>query len=190
MFLEATFRAVEEAEEEIFKQTHIELPKFNDTSRHWRVEIEKEAVEDRIAAMGAATAEVVQLTAVPNESDNRIGTAIATIGSNLPEMGRGVREIANLLPDKYQADDLINAARKLCGAFGNFLDKVNPQKNEKRINILSAATRVGEFSHKVINTMDKSNTEEQTYDQLNQKARNIATSTNKLVLQYIFLFNL
>lgn len=57
-FLEATIRAVEEAEEEISKPPHIELPKFDDTSRHWRVEIEKEAVEDRIAAMGAATAEV------------------------------------------------------------------------------------------------------------------------------------
>lgn len=165
------------------------MPKFDDTSHHWRVKIEKEAVEDRIAAMGAATAEVVQLTAISEENDNLVGTAITTIGSNLPEMGRGIRELASLLPNENQADDLIDAARKLCGAFTNFLDKVNPEKNKKRINILSAATRVGEFSHKVINTMNKSNDEEETlYDQLNQKARNIATSANKLVLQYVILF--
>lgn len=39
-------------------------------------------------------------------------------------MGRGVRELASLLPNENQAGDLIDAARKLCGAFGNFLDKV------------------------------------------------------------------
>lgn len=50
--------------------------------------------------MGAATAQVVQLTAIPDEVDSKVGTAIATIGSNLPEMGRGVRELAALMPDE------------------------------------------------------------------------------------------
>lgn len=182
--IKATIRAVEEAEEEIAKPPQIELPSFGDTSRHWRVEVEKEAVGDRIAAMGAATAEVVQLTAIPDEMDNRVGTAIATIGSNLPEMGRGVRELAGMLPDEHRAGDLIEAARKLCGAFGNFLDKVHPEKQEKRANILSAASRVGELSHDIINTInDHTQEDHQFHDQLNQRARNVATSTAKLVLQ-------
>lgn len=60
-------------------------------------------VGDQLAQMGAATAQVVQLTAVPDEIDSKVGTAIATIGSNMPEMGRGVRELAALLPDERKA---------------------------------------------------------------------------------------
>lgn len=55
-----------------------------------------------MAQMGAATAQVVQLTAVVDEVDSKVGTAIATIGSNMPEMGRGVRELAALMPDEQQ----------------------------------------------------------------------------------------
>jgi hypothetical protein len=62
--IEQTIRAVEEAEEEIMKPPQIDLPHFDTSNRRWRVEVEKEAVSDRLAAMGAATAEVVQLTAV------------------------------------------------------------------------------------------------------------------------------
>lgn len=35
-----------------------------------------------------------------------------------------VRDLAAMLPDEHKAGDLIEATRKLCGAFGNFLDKV------------------------------------------------------------------
>lgn len=102
-------------------------------------------------------------------------------------MGRGVRELAAMLPDEHRAGDLIEAARKLCGAFGNFLDKVHPEKQEKRANILSAASRVGELSHDVINTInDQSQEDHLFHDQLNQRARNVATSTAKLVLQYVY----
>lgn len=134
--------------------------------------------------MGAATAEVVQLTAIPEEGDSRVGIAITTIGSNLPEMGRSVRDVAAMMPDESRAGDLVEAARKLCGAFGNFLDKVHPERQEKRATILSAASRVGELSHEVINTMqDQSSDERNFHEQLTQKARNVATSTAKLVLQ-------
>lgn len=57
---------------------------------------------DQLAQMGAATAQVVQLTAVTDEMGSKVGTAIATIGSNMPEMGRGVRELASLMPDEQR----------------------------------------------------------------------------------------
>jgi hypothetical protein len=184
--IEATIRAVEEAEDEIAKPPHIDLPRFGETQRHWRLEVEKESVGDRLAAMGAATAEVVQLTAIPEESstDTRVGDAIATIGSNLPEMGRGVRELAALMPDEHRAGDLVDAARKLCNAFGNFLDKVHPEHQEKRANILSAASRVGELSNDVLSTIQERTDEELSFhEELNRKARAVATSTAQLVLQ-------
>ena len=88
--IEQTIRAVEEAEEEISRPPQLELPHFDPPQRQWRVDVEREAIGDRLATMGAATAEVVQLTAIPDD-DSRVGAAIATIGSNMPEMSRGVR---------------------------------------------------------------------------------------------------
>ncbi|KAK0407513.1 hypothetical protein QR680_019234 [Steinernema hermaphroditum] len=186
--IEASIRSVAEAEEEIFKPPEIKLPDLGDPShRRWheeRVAVEKEGVEDRIAAMGAATAEVVQLTAVVDEVDHRVGTAIATIGSNLPEMGRGVRELAALMPDRDRAGDLVDAARKLCGAFSDFLHTVNPEHEESRTTVLAAAGRVGDFSQAVISTIEEQTAEEKVFhEDLARKARNVATSTAQLVLR-------
>ncbi|KAI6238292.1 BMA-TLN-1, isoform b [Aphelenchoides fujianensis] len=182
--IEQTIRAVEEAEEEILKPPQIDLPHFDTANRRWRVEVEKEAVSDRLAAMGAATAEVVQLTAIPDDSDSRVGVAIATIGSNLPEMGRGVRELAGLLPDEHRRGDLIEATRRLMGAFGNFIDKVHPEHVEKRSNILNAASHVGETTHDVIKTMRDETTEDrQFHDQLIKRAKDVATNTASLVMK-------
>ncbi|CAD5207938.1 unnamed protein product [Bursaphelenchus xylophilus] len=181
--IEATIRAVQEAEEEIQRPPQIDLLRFEPSRREWRVEVEKEAVSDRLAAMGAATAEVVQLTAIPDDTDSRVGTAIATIGSNLPEMGRGVRELAHMMPEEERRGDLIEASRRLMNAFGTFIDKVRPDQNEKRANILSAASAVGETSHDVIKTMrDETHEDRQYHDQLIQRARNVATNTAGLVM--------
>lgn len=187
--IEASIRAVEQAEEEMEKPIQIELPRFTDdpTSRRWvetKVEVEKQKVGDQLAQMGAATAQVVQLTAVPDEIDSRVGTAIATIGSNLPEMGRGVRELAALMPDERRAGDLVDAARKLCGAFSDFLTTVNPEHEEKRTTVLAAAGRVGDFSQAVINTLEEPTQETRVFhDHLVQRAKNVATSTAQLVLR-------
>ncbi|KAL6731024.1 hypothetical protein Aduo_001938 [Ancylostoma duodenale] len=186
--IEATIKSVAEAEEELEREPHIELPRFHDdySRRKWvdeQVTINKENVNERLAAMGAATAQVVQWTAVQEEYDDRVGTAIATIGSNLPDVGRNVRDLAHFMPDRRR-DDLVEATRKLCGAFGDFLHAVNPEHEEKRTTVLAAAGRVGDFSQQVINTMDEP-THEQSYfhDHLVQKAKNVATSTAQLVLR-------
>ncbi|KAE9419292.1 hypothetical protein Angca_004463, partial [Angiostrongylus cantonensis] len=186
--IEATIKSVAEAEEELEREPQIDLPRFHDdyTKRKWvdeQVTISKENVNERLAAMGAATAQVVQWTAVQEEYDDRVGTAIATIGSNLPDVGRNVRDLAHFMPDRRRGD-LVDATRKLCGAFGDFLHAVNPEHEEKRTTVLAAAGRVGDFSQQVINTMDEP-TQEQTYfhDHLVQKAKNVATSTAQLVLR-------
>ncbi|KHJ97750.1 Talin, middle domain protein [Oesophagostomum dentatum] len=186
--IEATIKSVAEAEEELEREPHIELPRFHDdySRRKWvdeQVTINKENVNERLAAMGAATAQVVQWTAVQEEYDDRVGTAIATIGSNLPDVGRNVRDLAQFMPDRRR-DDLVEATRKLCGAFGDFLHAVNPEHEEKRTTVLAAAGRVGDFSQQVINTMDEPTTEQSYFhDNLVQKAKNVATSTAQLVLR-------
>ncbi|CAJ0573825.1 unnamed protein product, partial [Mesorhabditis spiculigera] len=186
--IEASIRAVDEAEEELQKEPEIELPKFPEdpNSRRWvehQRDLGKENVNERLAAMGAATAQVVQWTAVQEEYDERVGSAIATIGGNLPEMGRDVRDLAALMPNERRGD-LIDAARRLCGAFGDFLTSVNPEQEEKRTVILAAAGRVGDASHNMINTIDEPTSHETTFhSELVQKSKTVATSTAQLVLR-------
>uniref|UniRef100_A0A0N5BME0 FERM domain-containing protein n=1 Tax=Strongyloides papillosus TaxID=174720 RepID=A0A0N5BME0_STREA len=186
--IEASIKAVEEAEEELYKPPEIQFPRFDDpSSRKWietQREVQKEGVSERISAMGAATAEVVQLTAVVDETDHRVGSAVATIGSNLPEMGRNVRELAALMSDNKRADDLVTATRNLCGAMGDFLHTVNPENEEKRNKVFAAAGRVGEYSQQVLNTIEEQTIEDKLFhDELVQKAKTVATSTAQLVLK-------
>ncbi|EFO84615.1 hypothetical protein CRE_03910 [Caenorhabditis remanei] len=184
--IEATIRAVDEAEVELEAEPQIDIPRFNDdfSQNRWMEEqkaVNKENVNERLAAMGAATAQVVQWTAV-EEYDDRVGSAIATIGSNLPDVSRNVRDLGAFM-ETEERGDLVQATRLLCGAFGDFLTAVNPEQNERRNKVFTAAGRVGEFSQQVINKMDPpSDTQRQYDDYLVQRAKNVATSTAQLVL--------
>ena len=40
---------------------------------------------------------MVQWTAVQDEYDERVGTAVATIGSNLPDVSRNVRQMTTFM---------------------------------------------------------------------------------------------
>ncbi|CAB3407941.1 unnamed protein product [Caenorhabditis bovis] len=185
--IEATIRAVDEAEVELEQEPQIDIPKFTDdhAANRWideQMAVNKENVNERLAAMGAATAQVVQWTAVQEEYDDRVGTAIATIGSNLPDVSRNVRDLSALMP-REERGDLVEATRMLCGAFGDFLTAVNPEQKEKRNVVFTAAGRVGEFSQQVINSMETRTEEQKVFDDhLVQKAKNVATSTAQLVL--------
>ncbi|CAI5437479.1 unnamed protein product [Caenorhabditis angaria] len=185
--IEATIRAVDEAETELYAEPQIDIPRFNDdqSTNRWideQMAVNKENVNERLAAMGAATAQVVQWTAVQEEYDDRVGTAIATIGSNLPDVSRNVRDLSALMT-RDERGDLVEATRLLCGAFGDFLTAVNPEQNEKRTVVFTAAGRVGEFSQQVINSMDQQTESQRIFDDhLVQKAKNVASSTAQLVL--------
>jgi len=91
-------------------------------------------VSSQIAAMNAATAQVVTLTSGPSEEvdHNAVGAAISTITSNLPEMTRGVRMIAALIDDDDGGDKLLDAARRLCTAFSDMLKAAEPEAKEVR----------------------------------------------------------
>lgn len=112
-----------------------------------------------------------------------MGTAIATIGSNMPDVGRGVSKLAALMPE--QRGDLVEAARRLCGAFSDFLTTVNPEHGEKRTTVLAAAGRVGDFSQQVISTIEEPTPAQASFhDGLVQRAKHVATSTAQLVLRF------
>ncbi len=133
--IEASVIAVEKAEQEL--ETKAELPPLGDdpASRKWKeqtMEVQKQTVNDQLAAMGAATAQVVQLTgAVSDKVDHTaVGAAISTISSNLPDMTKGVKTIAALMDEENSSQKLMDATRRLCGAFSDFLNAVNPEHQE------------------------------------------------------------
>ena len=94
--IETSIKAVEDAERELDRKP--DLPPLGDdpASQRWRREtfdVKKSQVEDHLAAVGAATARVVQLTGEEEDhiDHNEVGAAVSSISSNLPEMARGVR---------------------------------------------------------------------------------------------------
>ena len=82
-----------------------------------------------------------------------VGAAISTISSNLPEMAKGVKMIAALMEDEKEGDNLMDAARKLAGAFSDLLSAAEPENKEPRQNLLGAASKVGESSKQVLTAM-------------------------------------
>ena len=97
----------------------------------------QQAVHSQVSAMNAATAQMVTLTGQGDETDhNAVGAAVNTISTNLPDMAREVKMLAALMDDKsagVEGDDLMGAARTLCGAFSEMLTSAAPKTNEVSI---------------------------------------------------------
>ncbi|XP_041983946.1 talin-1 isoform X8 [Aricia agestis] len=122
----------------------------------------KQVVTSQIAAMNAATAQVVTLTAGGTEEVDHtaVGAAITTITTNLPEVTKGVQMIAALMDDTDNGDRLLDATRKLCSAFTDLLKAAEPETKEPRQNLLNAASRVGEASTSVLHTIGEETEED------------------------------
>ncbi|XP_026736413.1 talin-1 isoform X1 [Trichoplusia ni] len=145
----------------------------------------KQVVTSHIAAMNAATAQVVTLTSGTEEVDHTaVGAAITTITSNLPQMTKGVQMIAALMDDADHGDSLLDATRKLCSAFTDLLKAAEPETKEPRQNLLNAASRVGEASTSVLHTIGEETEEhKETQDILLSLAKAVANTTAALVLK-------
>ncbi|XP_075988138.1 talin_middle and talin-RS domain-containing protein rhea isoform X9 [Anticarsia gemmatalis] len=146
----------------------------------------KQVVTSQIAAMNAATAQVVTLTSGPTEEVDHtaVGAAITTITSNLPEMTKGVQMIAALMDDHHHGDKLLDATRHLCTAFSDLLKAAEPDTKEPRQNLLNAASRVGEASTTVLYTIGEETEEDkETQDILLSLAKAVANTTAALVLK-------
>ncbi|KAF7391235.1 hypothetical protein HZH66_009715 [Vespula vulgaris] len=150
------------------------------------IDTHKQNVGSQIAAMNAATAQVVTLTSGPADDVDHtaVGAAITTIATNLPEMTKGVRMIAALMEDESSGERLLDAARKLCSAFSDLLKATEPETKEPRQNLLNAASRVGEASHQVLTTIGEENdSNRELQDMLLALAKAVANTTAALVLK-------
>uniref|UniRef100_A0A6A7G0J5 Talin-2-like isoform X3 n=2 Tax=Hirondellea gigas TaxID=1518452 RepID=A0A6A7G0J5_9CRUS len=170
--------------------TKAQLPELgNDpASVRWKqvtLDSNKQTVTSQIAAMNAATAEVVTLTSsVNNEVDHiAVGAAVHTITSNLPEMTKGVRMIAALLETDSESSSILIATRNLCSCFSDLLSAAEPEKvSGPRANLLGAASKVGEASSAVLSTIDSGH-HHQTQDLLLGLAKAVANTTAALILR-------
>ncbi|XP_050730859.1 talin-2-like isoform X3 [Eriocheir sinensis] len=170
-------------------ETKAELPELgtDPASIKWKqvtLDSNKQTVTSQIAAMNAATAEVVTLTSsVHEEVDHTaVGAAIHTITSNLPEMTKGVRMIAALLETDNESNNLLGAAKVLCEAFSDLLVAAKPERKETRQGLLTAASHVGEASSAVLQTADIQ-LDHETQDILLGLAKAVANTTAALILR-------
>ncbi|XP_044265750.1 talin-2 isoform X5 [Tribolium madens] len=187
--ISATQSKIKESEIELEGRAHIPELGNDPAAKKWKqvtLDTRKQNVGSQIAAMNAATAQVVTLTSGPQDEvdHNAVGAAITTIGSNLPEMTKDVKMIAALMDDSNMGEKLLDATRKLCSAFSDLLKAAEPESKEPRQSLLNAASRVGEASTSVLATIGEDTIEnKQLQDMLLSLAKAVANTTAALVLR-------
>ncbi|UYV64796.1 TLN1 [Cordylochernes scorpioides] len=177
-------------------QVELEAPKpqfaemgTDPASLQWRQstrDVKTQNVASQLGAMNAATAQVITLTSGPPEEVDhpRVGAAISTITTNLPEMAKDVKMIAALMDDSIHGDRLLDAARNLCFAFSDLLTAAEPETKEPRQNLLNAASRVGEATHAVLHQIGEPDPlDQEIQDMLLSLAKRVANATGNLVLK-------
>lgn len=124
-------------------------------SLQWKInmlDVNRQNVTSHLSAMNAATAQVVTLSSSGQSIDyNAIGAAVSCISTNLADFSKDIMMIA-ALQDDYSADGdrLLDATKKLCSAFGDFLKFVEPDCAEPRQNLFGTVGRIGETGNEII----------------------------------------
>ncbi|CAG9763893.1 unnamed protein product [Ceutorhynchus assimilis] len=186
--IEAAHTKIKESEIELETRAHYPEIGTDAAAKKWKqvtLDTSKQNVGSKIAAMNAATAQVVTLTLTQDEVDHHaVGAAITTIGSNLPEMTKEVKKIIAFTEDQNMGDKLLDATRHLCKAFSDLLRAAEPESKEPRQSLLSAASRVGEASTQVLATIGEDTAEnKELQDLLMSLAKIVANTTAALVLK-------
>ncbi|KAH9517843.1 Talin-1 [Dermatophagoides farinae] len=150
-----------------------------------QLDVKKETVSSQMAALNAATAQVLTLTSVPEEEVDHpaLGAAISTITTNLPAMAKDVKMIAALTDDHDRGDKLIDAARNLCNAFSDLLRAAEPSNNVPRQNLITAANKVSDATSNLLYNIDDDNLDREASDTLLSLSKPVANATAKLVLK-------
>lgn len=149
-----------------------------------KLNVKKETVASQVAALNAATAQILSLTSVPEDEVDHpaLGAAINTITTNLPEMSRDVKLIASLMDDHDRGERLVDAARSLCNAFSDLLKAAEPSANMPRQNILNAANKVSDATSNLLYTIEEDeDVDREASDTLLSLSKPVANATATLV---------
>ncbi|XP_060074093.1 talin-1-like isoform X2 [Ylistrum balloti] len=169
------------------------LPHLGDdaASKKWRqnqLDLSRQKVSAQLAAMNAATAQLVTLSAGDDEPDtDNVSAAVAQITSNMGDFSHDVRMVAALQDDDDSRNRLLNAAKQLAGAFTDLLNAAQPGPNSKdsRQNLITAAKTVGEASQEVMQGVGETALDMDRHYQetLLALAKAVANATAQLVLK-------
>ncbi|XP_013386332.1 talin-1 isoform X1 [Lingula anatina] len=169
-----------------------ELPPLgpDHASKKWKenaLDVSKHHIGSQLSAMNAATAQVVTMTSGgPDDTDyTAVGSAVSTITANMTEFAKDVRMLAALQESDEVGDNLLDAARRLAGAFSDLLKAAQPGSSEPRQNLLTAASKIGEASNEVMKTAGDGTDEvdKAFQDALLALAKAVANATAALVLK-------
>ncbi|XP_076081524.1 talin-1-like isoform X6 [Mytilus galloprovincialis] len=166
------------------------LPQLGDdaASKKWRqntLDLSRQKVSAEVSAMNAATAQLVTLSAGDEEPDPQaVSSAVAQITSNIGEFSHDVRMLAALHEDENTGNNLMNAAKRLAGAFSDLLNAAQPNARDRQ-NIIAAAKIVGEASQEVMYGVGET---AEDLDRMYQEtllalAKAVAGATSTLVLK-------
>lgn len=158
----------------------------------------RQNVTSHLSAMNAATAQVVTLTSngSQNTDYNAVGAAVSCISTNLVDFSKDIAMISSLqaTDNEWQGDAygnepprLMDAAKKLCFAFSDFLRYVEPECNEPRQNLFSAVSKIGEAGNEVVKNLNEEDNEAspqqpRLQDTFISLAKTVASSTAGLVI--------
>lgn len=178
--LEQAQDAVEAAQKVLDRQTG-EVDRSRYEARE--VEQKKKKLSSQFAEINAATAQIVSLSAIPEEELNypALNNAVETVTTSLPTVAKDVKIVASLMEDEESGERLIDAARLLCKAFSDLLNAAEPGPTVPRQTLVTAATRVGEATSALLYTINDG--DERDEDELLAMAKSTASYAAALILK-------
>lgn len=158
------------------------------------LEQKQRKLSNQFAEINAATAQLVSLSAIPEDELNypALNRAVDTVASNLPNLAKDVKLVAASMDDHESGEQLIDAARRLCKAFSDLLNAAEPGPTVPRQSLISAASRVGDATQALLYTIngassqldeDELEAERERADLLLALAKTVASSAAALVLK-------
>lgn len=191
--IEAARVAIGQAHSNLDQRPILEDIGNDPVSLQWKanmIDVNRQNVTSHLSAMNAATAQVVTLTSHGQQHTdyNAVGAAVSCISTNLGDFSKDVVMIAALQDDApNESDRLLDAAKKLCSAFSDFLRYVEPDCNEPRQNLFSTVGKIGEAGNEVVRSINRGDnfndsSEPKLQEHFIGLAKQVASSTAGLVI--------
>ncbi|KAI0230740.1 Talin-1 [Lamellibrachia satsuma] len=185
--IETSLTAVQSAQTDLEQKSHLPPLGSDPASMKWRMnarDMSAQNVGAQLSAMTAATAQVVTLTSggADDTDYNAVGSAVATISSNIGGLTKDVKMLA-ALDETDDGNRLMDATRRLIGAFSDLLNAAQPGGAEPRQNMLAAASKIGEASHDLMTTVGDADVDHSIEEALLALAKAVANATAALVLK-------
>ncbi|CAI8034388.1 Talin-1 [Geodia barretti] len=184
--IEEGMAVAKETEDNLYSAASLPPLGSDSASVKWKqttLDVSKQNVSSALAAMLAATAQIITLTGGEPTDTNytALGSAITTISTNLNELAKAVRLLAALDVEGMTPDDLLRAARALANATAGLLNASSPEHLENRTQLLAAAGEMGAHGGYLLSLAGDSEVDPKIQEALVAMAKGVASATAALV---------